>query len=135
MARLRDVLPLTICTGRAYYVRRDRLPAECVCSLAAAVICLHFNLIGTVASITIFVALMIEFFIRYANDRPVRQPKAVAAFGKMIFCRGVMDTRMQLMVLGVSLNTLFLFIRCVNDTVSAFPVLTGRLALGRSIAR
>ena len=97
--------------------------------------CLHFNLIGTVASITVFVALMIEFFIRYANDRPVRQPKAVAAFGKMISCRGVMDTRMQLMVLGVSLNTLFLFIRCVNDTVSAFAVLTGRLALGRSIAR
>ena len=66
------------------------------------------------ASITVFVMLMIEYFIRYANNWPVRNPKAVAERSTMVSIRGKMSTRMQLMVLGVCLNTLFLFIRCVH---------------------
>ena len=69
--------------------------------------------ITVLASITVFVALMIEYFIRYANDWPVRNPKAVAELSTMVSTRGGMTTRMQLMVLGACLNTLFLFIRYV----------------------
>ena len=68
-------------------------------------------------SITVFVALMVEYFIRYMTDRPVRQLKNVAVDASVETLtppgRGELNTRMQLMILGIWLNTLFLFIRCV----------------------
>ena len=74
-------------------------------------------------SITVFVALMVEYFIRYMTDRPVRQLKNVAVDASVETLtppgRGELNMRMQLMILGIWLNTLFLFIRCVVSVYSA----------------
>ncbi|KAH9944343.1 RTA1-domain-containing protein [Epithele typhae] len=76
------------------------------------------GIVFQLASISVFVALMVEYFIRYAADRPVRKSKSPsAAQSSFALCRGAIDAHMQLMVLGVCLDSLFLFIRSVYRTV------------------
>lgn len=67
------------------------------------------------ASITVFVILMSEYFLRYLTDRPIRKankdPNAEEAY---IPARGATTPKMRLMIVCVLMMTFFLIIRCVN---------------------
>ncbi|KAI0735120.1 RTA1-domain-containing protein [Earliella scabrosa] len=89
------------------------------------------GIVFQMVSITVFVALMVEYFIRYMTDRPVRQLKNVAVDASVETLtppgRGELNMRMQLMILGIWLNTLFLFIRSVYRTIELIDGFDGKI--------
>lgn len=96
--------------GRKYHVGRHHLSAKYALSLrlsnrATADTCYA-------ASITIFVVLMIEYFVRYFVDKPLMQlQKGIASEEAFAPARGVLTKKLQLLTVSLLAMTLFLVIR------------------------
>ncbi|KAI0639450.1 RTA1-domain-containing protein [Trametes polyzona] len=86
------------------------------------------GIIFQLASISIFVLLMGEYFIRYLTDRPARKPKKdPAAEESYSFSRGEMTPRMRLMIISVLAMTVFLVIRSVYRMIELIDGFTGKI--------
>ena len=63
------------------------------------------------ASITVFVILMAEYFLRFSYDRPVREVKKPTDTEPFVEKRPPLAMRMQLMNFCIVLMTIFLVLR------------------------
>lgn len=57
-------------------------------------------------AMVVFMFLCIEFFIRYANDRPARKESSPRSYG-----RPALHAKLRMMSIALSVATLFLFTR------------------------
>ncbi|CDO71603.1 hypothetical protein BN946_scf184911.g73 [Trametes cinnabarina] len=91
----------------------------------------HIMLAGIIfqlTSIIIFVILMMEFFIRYAMDKPVRPPRKGSDLAESsLAVRGVLTRKLQLLILGLLMMTAFLVIRSVYRTIELINGFEGEI--------
>ncbi|KAI0778234.1 RTA1-domain-containing protein [Trametes elegans] len=87
------------------------------------------GIIFQLASITVFVVLMGEYFVRYFTDRPARQPKKDPATEESYAGshRGVLTPKLKLMILSVLSMTLFLVIRSIYRMIELIDGFTGKI--------
>jgi hypothetical protein len=79
-----------------------------------------YGIITQMVALTIYVALGVEFVVRYFLDKPVRKPApaddtnnaSVDSYNEKPM-RPIMDRNTKLMLLGLIINTVFLYIRYV----------------------
>jgi hypothetical protein len=80
-----------------------------------------YGIVTQMVALTIYVALGVEFVVRYFLDKPVRKPAAPAddtnnasvdSYNEKPM-RPIMDRNTKLMLLGLIINTVFLYIRYV----------------------
>ncbi|KAI0724600.1 RTA1-domain-containing protein [Cerioporus squamosus] len=74
------------------------------------------GIIFQLTSITVFVILMAEYFLRYSSDRPTGKGKKPQG-SELAKQRPPLDTRMQLMIFSLVLMTIFLILRSIYRTV------------------
>ncbi|KAI0057294.1 RTA1-like protein [Artomyces pyxidatus] len=79
------------------------------------------GIVFQLAAIVVYVALALEFLLRYIHDQPVRTRDLVPTR------RGRTDTRMKLMLFGMTLMTIFIFIRSVYRTIELAGGWTGKI--------
>ncbi|OJT04690.1 hypothetical protein TRAPUB_4484 [Trametes pubescens] len=86
------------------------------------------GIIFQLASITVFVLLMSEYFLRYLTDRPIRKaqkdPNAEEAY---IPARGATTPKMRLMIVCVLAMTFFLIIRSVYRMIELIDGFNGKI--------
>ncbi|KAI0825085.1 RTA1-domain-containing protein [Trametes gibbosa] len=86
------------------------------------------GIIFQLTSITVFVVLMIEYFVRYLTDRPARKAKKdPAAEESFSFSRGEVTPKMRLMIASLLMMTLFLIIRSVYRMIELIDGFTGKI--------
>ncbi|KAJ8522070.1 hypothetical protein ONZ45_g1285 [Pleurotus djamor] len=84
------------------------------------------GIIFQLVAITLYSICAVEFFMRYLGDRPVRSvPKPIE--GDQEATRGVLDTRLRLMISALAFSTLLLFIRSIYRTIELADGWDGRI--------
>ncbi|EJD50214.1 RTA1 like protein, partial [Auricularia subglabra TFB-10046 SS5] len=69
-------------------------------------------------AIIVYVALALEFLLRYTLDKPLRTPTVK---------RGALDGKLRTMVLALGLSTLFILVRTVYRTIELTDGWTGKI--------
>ncbi|KAI0335222.1 RTA1-domain-containing protein [Cubamyces sp. BRFM 1775] len=86
------------------------------------------GIIFQLTSITIFVILMMEYFIRYFMDKPLRQPKkGLSSEEAFASARGVLTKKLQLLIVSLLAMTLFLVIRSVYRMIELIDGFEGEI--------
>ncbi|KAI0651904.1 RTA1-domain-containing protein [Trametes meyenii] len=86
------------------------------------------GIIFQLASISVFVVLMGEFFVRYFTDHPLRQPKKDPAVEESyVPARGVLTLKLKLLITSVLAMTIFLVIRSVYRMIELIDGFTGKI--------
>ncbi|KAJ8489800.1 hypothetical protein ONZ51_g2711 [Trametes cubensis] len=86
------------------------------------------GIIFQLTSITIFVVLMIEYFVRYFVDKPLRQSqKGIASEEAFASTRGVLTKKLQLLTVSLLAMTLFLVIRSVYRMIELIDGFEGEI--------
>ncbi|OSD03391.1 RTA1-domain-containing protein [Trametes coccinea BRFM310] len=86
------------------------------------------GIIFQLASITVFVILMMEYLTRYFLDKPVRKShKDSASVESRTAARGVLTRKLQLLVLGLLMMTMFLVIRSVYRMIELIDGFDGEI--------
>ncbi|KAH7344630.1 RTA1 like protein-domain-containing protein [Rhizoctonia solani] len=83
------------------------------------------GIIFQMAAITIYTLLAAEFLLRYIFDRPVRQ--IVSSDSETARPKPQLDTNITLMILGLSISTLFIYIRSIYRTIELLDGWTGSI--------
>ncbi|KAI0263770.1 RTA1 like protein-domain-containing protein [Gloeopeniophorella convolvens] len=84
----------------------------------------HIALAGIVfqlASITLYVALAVEFLTRYKKDRPVSKDKNIEP-------RGIVDKRLKRMARAIGFMTALIFIRSIYRTIELAEGRSGKVS-------
>ncbi|KAI0057328.1 RTA1-domain-containing protein [Artomyces pyxidatus] len=79
------------------------------------------GIVFQLAAIVVYVALALEFLLRYTRNQPIHDRNLV------LERRRRTDIRMKLMLLGMCLMTIFIFIRSVYRTIELAGGWTGRI--------
>ena len=70
-------------------------------------------------AITIYVALATEVVLRFSFKRPIRRSKFLSSSGSDETTgpdpQAHLEPKIKLMLVGLSLSTFFIFVRCVTD--------------------
>ncbi|KAJ7446599.1 RTA1-like protein [Mycena latifolia] len=80
------------------------------------------GIIAQLVTITIYILCAAEFFMRYMKDNPLK--KYGPAPGK----RGVLTTRLKVLIGGMSFNTLCLYIRAIYRVIELADGFQGRIS-------
>ncbi|KAI0275365.1 RTA1 like protein-domain-containing protein [Gloeopeniophorella convolvens] len=80
------------------------------------------GIIIQLVAIVLFVALILEFNTRFAANRPIN---SVSIQGET---HGVADVPIKLVLIGISVSTFFIFVRCIFRTVELAEGWRGKLA-------
>ncbi|CAE6521803.1 unnamed protein product [Rhizoctonia solani] len=88
------------------------------------------GIIFQMAAITVYTLLAAEFLLRYHFDRPVRATMSPGS--ETTRSKPQLDTRITLMILGLSISTLFIYIRSIYRTIELLdgwtgPIITNQL--------
>ncbi|KAG8715491.1 hypothetical protein FRC11_003797 [Ceratobasidium sp. 423] len=88
------------------------------------------GIIFQMVAITVYTLLAAEFLLRYHFDRPVRS--IVSSDSETARSKPQLDTRITLMIVGLSISTLFIYIRSIYRTIELLdgwtgPIITNQL--------
>ncbi|KAK0185462.1 RTA1-like protein [Armillaria mellea] len=86
--------------------------------------------------ITFYAILACEFLVRYTHDRPVarlfarkKRSDSLVTLSSPNTPRGILDTKIKIMIFALAFNTLCLFIRAIYRTIELADGWSGRIIL------